>query len=194
MTIPYSTLTIWTKKKWSGFHCAQQPIKIHSVMCNDQQLNDVNSFKLQTFQPNVDTSLCSNQLSRRKRNRGILFHKEQTIVKTLSREKIIIICGDFIAKIWKKNIMTAETGFYGLGVMNNAGQWLTDFCTENSLVNMTMMFQQPLRCLYTWMSLDGKHWNHINYVLIKNRRHAFMQWKHYQEQTVDQIINYCVWR
>ena len=46
---------------------------------------------------------------------------EQMIVKTLSRQDIIIICGDFNAKIGKKKIMTAETGLYGQGV-NNAGQ------------------------------------------------------------------------
>ena len=90
------------------------------------------------------------------------------IVKTLSRQDIIIICGDFNAKIGKKN-MTAETGLYGWGVMNNAGQWLADFCTENSLAVMNTVFQQPLQHLYTWTLPDGKHWNQINYVLIPER-------------------------
>ena len=55
---------------------------------------------------------------------------EQMIVKTPSRQDIIIICRDFNAKIGKKTIMTAETGLYGLGVTKNTGQWLNNFCTE----------------------------------------------------------------
>ena len=46
---------------------------------------------------------------------------EQMIVKSLSRQHIILIFGDFNAKIGKKN-MTDETGLHGLGVMNNAVQ------------------------------------------------------------------------
>ena len=38
---------------------------------------------------------------------------------------------------------------FGLGVQNEAGQMLTEFCQENALVIANMLFQQHKRRLYT---------------------------------------------
>ena len=43
------------------------------------------------------------------------------------------------------------TGKFGLGVQNEAGQRLTEFCQENALVIANTLFQ-----LYTGTSLDGE--------------------------------------
>ena len=47
------------------------------------------------------------------------------------------------------------TGKFGLGVQNEAGQRLIDFCQENTLVIANTLFQQHKRRLYTWTSPDG---------------------------------------
>ena len=47
-------------------------------------------------------------------------------------------------------------GKYGLGVQNEAGQRLTEFCQENILVIADTLFQQLKRLLYTWTSSDGQ--------------------------------------
>ena len=52
--------------------------------------------------------------------------------------------------------MPGVTGKFGLGVQNEAGQMLTEFCQENALVIANTLFQQH-RGLYTWTSPDGKH-------------------------------------
>ena len=57
------------------------------------------------------------------------------------------------------------TGKFGLGVQNEAGQRLTEFCQENTLVIAKTLFQQQKRQLYTWTSPDGKYRNQINYIL-----------------------------
>ena len=44
-----------------------------------------------------------------------------------------------------------------LGVQNEAGQRLIDFCQENALVIANTFFQQHKRRLYTWTSTDGQH-------------------------------------
>ena len=44
----------------------------------------------------------------------------------------------------------------GLGVQNEAGQRLTEFCQENTLVIANTLFQQHKRRLYTWTSPDGQ--------------------------------------
>ena len=49
------------------------------------------------------------------------------------------------------------TGKFGLGIGNEAGQRLIDFCQENALVIANTLFQQHKRRLYTWTSPDGQH-------------------------------------
>ena len=44
------------------------------------------------------------------------------------------------------------TGIFGLGVQNEAGQRLIDFCQENALVIANTLFQQHKRRLYTGTS------------------------------------------
>ena len=61
------------------------------------------------------------------------------------------------------------TGKFGLGVQNEAGQWLTAFYQENALVIANTFFQQHKRRLYTWPSPDGQYWNQIDYVLCRQR-------------------------
>ena len=61
------------------------------------------------------------------------------------------------------------TGKFGLGIQNEAGQRLTEFCQENSLVKANTLFQQHKRRLYTWTSSDGQYWNQIDYILCSQR-------------------------
>ena len=48
------------------------------------------------------------------------------------------------------------TGKFGLGVENEAGQRLIEFCQENALVIANTLFQQHKRRLYAWTSPDGQ--------------------------------------
>ena len=49
------------------------------------------------------------------------------------------------------------TGKFGLGVWNEAGQRLIEFCQENALVIANTFFQQHRRRLYTWTSPDDQY-------------------------------------
>ena len=49
------------------------------------------------------------------------------------------------------------TGKFGLGVQNEAGQRLTEFCNENTLVIANILFQQHKRQLYIWTLPDGQY-------------------------------------
>ena len=42
------------------------------------------------------------------------------------------------------------TGKFGLGVQNEAGQRLIEFCQESILLIAKTLFQQHKRILYTW--------------------------------------------
>ena len=50
------------------------------------------------------------------------------------------------------------TGKFGLGMQNEAGQRLIEFCQENALVIANTLLQHHKR-LYTWTSPDGQHKN-----------------------------------
>ena len=80
---------------------------------------------------------------------------------------------------WKAKIESQEiprvTGKFGLGVQNEAGQRLTEFCQENALVIANTLFQQHKRRLYTWTSPDGRHQNQIDYILCSQRWRSSIQ-------------------
>ena len=77
-----------------------------------------------------------------------------------------------------------------LRVQNEAGQRLIEFCQENPLVIANTLFQQHKRRLYTWTSLDGQHWNQIDYILCSQRwRSSIQSAKTRPELTVAQIMN-----
>ena len=61
---------------------------------------------------------------------------------------VLFITGDWNAKIGSQEI-PGVTGKIGLGVQNEAGQRLTEFCQENTLVIANTLFQQLKKRLYT---------------------------------------------
>ena len=67
------------------------------------------------------------------------------------------------------------TGKFGLGVQNEAGQRLTEFCQENILVIANTLFKEQKRQLYTWTSLDGQYRNQIDYILCSQRWRSSIQ-------------------
>ena len=60
-------------------------------------------------------------------------------------------------------------GKFSLGVQNEAGQRLTVFCEENTLVIANTLFQQHKRRLYIGTPPDGQHQNQIHYILCSQR-------------------------
>ena len=69
---------------------------------------------------------------------------------------VLFIIGDWNAKVRSQEI-PGVTGKFGLGVQNEAGQRLTEFCEENTLVIPNTLFQQHKRRLYAWTSPDGQY-------------------------------------
>ena len=82
--------------------------------------------------------------------------------------------GDWNEKVGSQEI-PGVTGKFGLGVQNEAGQRLTEFCQENTLVIAKTLFQQQKRQLYTWTSPDGQYQNQIDYFLCNQRWRSSMK-------------------
>ena len=64
---------------------------------------------------------------------------------------------------------------FGLGIRNEAGQRLMEFCQENALVIANTLFQQHKRRLYTWTSPNGRHRNQIDYILCSPKWRSSVQ-------------------
>ena len=69
---------------------------------------------------------------------------------------MLSITWDWDAKAGSQEI-PGVTGKFVLGIQNEAGQRLTEFCQENALIMANTLFQQDKRRLYTWTSPDGQH-------------------------------------
>ena len=74
----------------------------------------------------------------------------------LTPKDVLFIIGDWNAKEGSQET-PGVTGTFGLGMRNEAGQRLIEFCQENALVIANTFFQQDKRRLYTWTSPDGQH-------------------------------------
>ena len=77
----------------------------------------------------------------------------EDLLELTSPKDFLFIIGDWNAKVGSQEI-PGVTGNFGLGVQNEAGQRLTEFCQENALVIVSTLFQQHKRRLYTWTSPD----------------------------------------
>ena len=84
------------------------------------------------------------------------------------KKDVLFIIGDWNAEVRSQEI-PGVIGKFGLGVQNEAGQRLIEFCLENAQVIANTVFQQHKRRLYTWTSSDGQHRNQIDYILCSQR-------------------------
>ena len=92
----------------------------------------------------------------------------QDLLELTPKKDVLFIIGD-----WNAKVGSQETP--GLGVQNEAGQKLTEFCQENALVIKNTLFKQHKRRLSTWTSPDGQHQNQIDYILCSQRWRSSIQ-------------------
>ena len=101
----------------------------------------------------------------------------QDFLELTSKNDVLFIIGDWNAKVCSQEI-PGETGKLDLGIKNEGGQRLIEFCKENTLVIGNTLVQKHKRRLYTWTSPDGQYQNQIHiffaakmeklYTVIKN--------------------------
>ena len=80
----------------------------------------------------------------------------QGLLELTPKKDVLFIIRDWNAKVGSQET-PGVTGKFGLGIRNEAGQMLIEFCQENTLVIANTLFQEHKRGLYTWTSPDGQH-------------------------------------
>ena len=98
----------------------------------------------------------------------------QDLSEHTPKTDVLFIIGDWNAKVGSQET-PGVTGKFGLGMRNEAGQRLIEFCQENALVLANTLFQQHKRRRYTWTSPDGQHQNQIDYILCSQRWRSSIQ-------------------
>ena len=102
------------------------------------------------------------------------FEDLQDLLELTPKKDVLFVIGAWNAKVGSHE-MPEVTGKFGLGGQNEAGQRLTEFCQENTLVITNTLFQQHKRRLYTWTSPHGQYCNQIGYVLCSQRWRSSIQ-------------------
>ena len=82
------------------------------------------------------------------------FYEDLQDLLELTPKKDVLFIGDWNAKVRNQETV-GVTGKFGLGVQNEAGQRLIEFCQENALVITNTLFQQHEKTLY----MDITRWS-----------------------------------
>ena len=108
----------------------------------------------------------------------------QDLLELTPKKDVLFIIGDWNAKVGSQET-AGVTGKFGLGIWNEAGQRLIEFCQENTLVIANTLFQQHKRRLCTWTSPDSN--TEIRLIIFsaaKDGEALYSQQKQDQELTV----------
>ena len=111
-----------------------------------------------------------------------------------TNKDVLFIIGDWNAKVGSQET-PGVTGKFGLGIRNEAGQRLIEFCQENALVIANTLFQQHKRRLYTWtlytwtLHMDNTKIKLSIFFAAKNGEALYSQQKQERELTVAQLMN-----
>ena len=104
-----------------------------------------------------------------------LFYEDlQDLLELKPKKDVLFIIGDWNAKVGSQET-PGISGNFDLGVQNEAGQRLIEFCQEDTLVIANSPYQQHRRRLYTWTSPDDRHRNQIDYILCSQRWRSSIQ-------------------
>ena len=78
----------------------------------------------------------------------------QDLLELTPKKDVLFIIGDWNAKVGSQET-PGVTGKFGLGVWNETGQKLIEFCQENALVIANTLFQQHEKTLH----MDITRWS-----------------------------------
>ena len=112
----------------------------------------------------------------------------QDLLELTPQKDVLFIIGDWNAKVGSQET-PGVTGKFGLGMRNEEGQRLIEFCQENALVIANTLFQQHKRRLYGHHQMVNTKIRLIIFFAAKDGEALYSQQKQDQELTVAQIMN-----
>ena len=98
----------------------------------------------------------------------------QDLLELTPKKDVLFIIGDWNAKVGSYET-PGVTGKFGLGIWNEAGQRLIEFCQKNVLVIANTLLQQHKRRLYTCITPDDQHQNQTDFTFCSQRWRSSIQ-------------------
>lgn len=90
---------------------------------------------------------------------------------SLTDDKVIVVMGDFNAKIgWPTKEENLIMGEHGYGKRNERGERLINFALENKLSIMNTFFKKKASRKWTWLSPNQKTKNEIDFIMTNSPR------------------------
>ena len=105
------------------------------------------SFNITVFQ------VCAPTTNAKKTEVEWFYEEVQDLLELTPKKDVLFIIGDWNAKVGSEEIH----GKFDIGVQNEAGQRVTEFCQEKALVIANTLLQQHKRQLYTQTSPNGQY-------------------------------------
>ena len=112
--------------------------KCITCMQSQKWQNDLGSFPRQTIQHHGNPSLCPNHWCW-KAEAEWFYEDLQDLLELIPPKDVLFIIEDWNAKVESQEI-PGVTGKFGLGVRNEAGQRLGEFCQESALIIANTFF------------------------------------------------------
>ena len=101
------------------------------------------------------------------------YNQLQNTVSSCNRNDMIVVMGDLNAKVGNNNTNREDVmGKFGVGVMNDNGERLCDFCNANGFIITGTIFPYKDIHKLTWKSPDGRTVNQIDRVLVNGNIRA----------------------
>ena len=116
-------------------------------MQSQKRQNDLCSFPKQTIQYPV-TQVYAPTSNAEEAEVKWFYEDLPDLLELTPKKDVLFIIGDWNAKVRSQGT-PGVTGKFSLGIWNEAGQRLIEFCQENALVIANTLFQQHKRRLYT---------------------------------------------
>ncbi|CAF4958244.1 unnamed protein product [Pieris macdunnoughi] len=160
-TEPYGVAVLLTKETAQAVRGFIPHSNRSMLLCLEAKLQNINI--IQVYAPTAD----------KPQNEFDEFYAEvRNLLQYTKKHDINIIMGDLNAKVGSGEV-PGVIGPYGLGVRNERGEALIEFCQEHELVVTNTLFKHHPRRLYTWTSPahtpDHIARNQIDYIAINSR-------------------------
>ena len=98
------------------------------------------------------------------------FARLQGVIDGVTRKDLILVLGDFNAKVGSNNIgFETVMGKHSLGKMNDNGEMFADVCSFNKLVIGGSVFPHKKAHKVTWVSPDNRTENQIDQICISSK-------------------------
>ena len=155
-----------SEQKWTGtgefssddhyiYYCGQESLRRNGVAlivnksrnavleCNFKNDRMICLFPRQTIQYHINPSLCPNQVAE-EAELECFYENLQDLLELTPQNDVLFFTGDLNAKVGSQEI-PGVTGKFDLVVQDEAGQRVTEFCQENTLIIVNTLFQQHKR-------------------------------------------------